>query len=40
MYDNALHIVFTSENVAYCNTELAGLSAHYDGKEISNFYKE
>lgn len=40
MYNNTLHTVFTSENTVYYNLELSGLSAYYDGKEISNFYKE
>lgn len=40
MYDNALHDVYISENEVYYNAELAGLSASYDGKEISGFYRE
>ena len=40
MYDNALYVVQTSENEVYYNSELAGLSASYDGKIIYNFYRE
>lgn len=40
MYDNALHEVYTSKNEVYYNSELAGLSASYNGKEISSFYRE
>ena len=40
MYDNALYEVYTSENEVYYNAELAGLSASYDGKKISGFYRE
>lgn len=40
MYDNALHIVLSSDGNPYCNEDLAGLNASYDNVLIYNFHVE
>lgn len=40
MFGGELYFVQTADGRAYYNADLAGLSASYDGKEISDFYKE
>lgn len=39
MYDNTLYEVYTSDNEAYYNMELAGLSTSYERGTIFNFYR-
>lgn len=40
MFDNKLHSVQTSDGKTYCNDDLAGLTAKYDGKSLYGFYKD
>lgn len=40
MYGSTLYSVYASDGQPYCNPNLAGLSANYDGKSIHNFHRE
>lgn len=40
MFNSCLYTVCLPDGTPYINKELAGLSAKYDGKQISNFYHE